>query len=913
MAIRRGGSRSNSRQITIEILGDDRQARRAFEAAIRASEDFSTKTQRSLDQVNTKAQQFAQGFAKGFDAARFSLDTFARRLGENVRGDLDALVTWGQRAVLAVTGVATAVGAIAIKGGLDRALNIEDARAKLSALGHDAEGVEAAMTSALDAVKGTSFGLDAAAGAAAQAMAAGVEAGEDLTRVLRLTGDAAAFMGNDFERAGQIINKVLASDRLTMREVNQLHVANIGILQMLADQYGVSALEMRKMVEEGKVNSEIFLQALEDNIGGAALKLGETTRGTFSNMRAAMSRFGEALVTNILPVAKDFFVAVTEGFDRLTRRIKPFVEEFTQSDLFRTLRRNIERLPELFDRAVDAAIRFWEATDGLRTAIGNVVAGGAAIIGFVIDLNNRLGGLPAILAAVAIGLNALFAHPVIAGLGLVAWAVGEITREGREAEAAVGRLKSAIEEFETTGDDTRLFEEVGNQLADIVGDAQLLVDLLRELAITPEQAVGFVLGDPDDIEAVNQKLREYQTEAERAFQAGDISAHEFARRVGATGSVLSLTEEALTTVQARYKEGEAAANAFLEAQRNLEREAADRALRQYFKDAEQQGDAWRDSAAAAEEYRNRIEALEGAIHDLATTWGNELNREFQNWINIFEQAPELELTKILGEPIERDGEKVENVLASGLDAMIQNAETRIDQAERWLEGLQVLQEAGLTNLLEEFRARGVEGLADLEDVVADLDTGGARALQLEEMLSEARELGTSVTGELGLAMAAEALTLYAQAEEIGEGVVEAIARGVRGANIEIDLSLVTSARIQATGRRRPILGRPDASSAGVIPRALGGRVDPGGTYLVGDGGRTEVLQLGPAHRGFIWPSIPAFAQSMAAATASSTTIDLKVLVDARGATDPHAVGLASRRAIARELEMFQRGMPQRRL
>ena len=913
MAIRRGGSRSNSRQITIEILGDDRQARRAFEAAVKASEDFSTKTQRSLDQVNTKAQRFAQGFAKGFDTARFSLDTFARRLGENVRGDLDALVTWGQRAVLAVTGVATAVGAIAIKGGLDRALNIEDARAKLSALGHDAEGVEAAMTSALDAVKGTSFGLDAAAGAAAQAMAAGVEAGEDLTRVLRLTGDAAAFMGNDFERAGQIINKVLASDRLTMREVNQLHVANIGILQMLADQYGVSALEMREMVEDGKVNSEIFLQVLEDNIGGAALKLGETTRGTFSNMRAAMSRFGEALVTNILPVAKDFFVAVTEGFDRLTRRIKPFVEEFTQSDLFRTLRRNIERLPELFDRAVDAAIRFWEATDGLRTAIGNVVAGGAAIIGFLIDLNNRLGGLPALLGLVAIGLNALFAHPVIAGLGLVAWAVGEITREGREAEAAVGRLKSAIEEFETTGDDTRLFEEVGNQLADIVGDAQLLVDLLRELAITPEQAVGFVLGDPDDIEAVNQKLREYQTEAERAFQAGDISAHEFARRVGATGSVLSLTEEALTTVQARYKEGEDAVNAFLEAQRNLDREAADRALRAYFKDAEQQGDAWRDSAAAAEEYRNRIEALEGAIYDLAQTWGNELNREFQNWINIFEQAPELELTKILGEPIERDGEKVENVLASGLDAMIQNAETRIDQAERWLEGLQVLQEAGLTNLLEEFRARGVEGLADLEDVVADLDTGGARALELEEMLSEARELGTSVTGELGLAMAAEALTLYSQAEEIGEGVVEAIARGVRGANIEIDLSLVTSARIQAISRDRPILGRPGTSSADFIPRALGGRVDPGGTYLVGDGGRTEVLQLGPAHRGFIWPSIPAFAQSMAAATASSTTINLKVLVDARGATDPHAVGLASRRAIARELETFQRGMPQRRL
>src|SRR5690606_29569846 len=219
----------------------------------------------------------ASGLVRGLADAEKETKGALGRIGGLTEGAAKVAVG----ATAAVAGVGAAVGAIAIRGGLARALNIEDARAKLSALGHDAEGVEAAMTSALDAVKGTSFGLDAAAGAAAQAMAAGVEVGEDLTRVLRLTGDAAAFMGNDFERAGQIINKVLASDRLTMREVNQLHVANIGILQMLADQYGVSALEMRKMVEEGKVNSEIFLQVLEDNIGGAALKLGDTTRGTF--------------------------------------------------------------------------------------------------------------------------------------------------------------------------------------------------------------------------------------------------------------------------------------------------------------------------------------------------------------------------------------------------------------------------------------------------------------------------------------------------------------------------------------------------------------------------------------------------------------------------------------------------------
>src|SRR5690606_25695569 len=373
-------------------------------------------------------------------------------------------------------------------------------------------------------------------------------------------------------------------------------------------------------------------------------------------------------------------------------------------------------------------------------------------------------------------------------------------------------------------------------------------------------------------------------------------------------------EEALTTVQARYNEGEAAANAFLEAQRNLEREAADRALRQYFKDAEQQGDAWRDSAAAAEEYRARVEALDAAIHELATTWGSELNKEFQNWINIFEQAPELEVSKILGEPIERDGEKVENVLASGLDALIQNAETRIDQAERWLEGLQVLQEAGLTNLLAEFRARGVEGLADLEEVVRDIDQGGERALKLDQMLEEARDVGAEITGEIGVAMAAEARSLYAQAEDIGEELVNRIAQGASGAEIEIDLTLVTSARKRELGAAIQGGRRPAPHNlAGVIPRALGGRVDPGGTYLVGDGGRTEVLQLGPAHRGFIWPSIPAFMSAAMAMGGGGPTIQVSISQTFNGSTDPAMAGRAARRAVARELERFNRGMPQRQL
>src|SRR5690606_788456 len=107
-----------------------------------------------------------------------------------------------------------------------------------------------------------------------------------------------------------------------------------------------------------------------------------------------------------------------QGFDTITARLRPFVAEFSRSDFFRGLVEGVQRIPELFDRAVEAIINAWDATEGLRTAFGNLVAGGAAIIQFVINLNNWLGGIPGILAGIAAALALLYAYPVIAGLGL---------------------------------------------------------------------------------------------------------------------------------------------------------------------------------------------------------------------------------------------------------------------------------------------------------------------------------------------------------------------------------------------------------------------------------------------------------------------------------------------------------------
>lgn len=232
-----------------------------------------------------------------------------------------------KRVGLGVAALAGTVGTLAIGGGISRALNIEDAQAKLKGLGHDTQSVETIMTNALAAVKGTAFGLDAAATTAASAVASGIKPGQELERYLRLTADAATIAGVSMEEMGSIINKVQAKGVAQMDDLNRLTERGVPILQMLADEYGVTADEMSKMVSKGEVDAERFRKALEDNVAGAALASGDTTRGAFANMRAALSRFGLVFVEDGLAGAKTFFNEITVILDGLSDRVRPWVDK----------------------------------------------------------------------------------------------------------------------------------------------------------------------------------------------------------------------------------------------------------------------------------------------------------------------------------------------------------------------------------------------------------------------------------------------------------------------------------------------------------------------------------------------------------------------------------------------------------
>lgn len=257
----------------------------------------------------------SRGFGRQMEAQIGpQVDQSGKGIGSRLMGGMGKTLKVG--AFAAGGAIAGILGTSLVKG-FQRLQGIDQAEAKLRGLGHSAKSVDTIMDNALASVKGTAFGLDAAATSAAGAVAAGVKPGKDLERTLKLVGDAATIAGTDMGSMGAIFNKVAASDMIQGDVLAQLGDAGIPILQMLGKEMGVSATEVRKMASEGKINFATFQNAMESGLGGAAQESGKTFSGALANMNAALGRLGANLLGGVFSQMPALFGRATAALDRL--------------------------------------------------------------------------------------------------------------------------------------------------------------------------------------------------------------------------------------------------------------------------------------------------------------------------------------------------------------------------------------------------------------------------------------------------------------------------------------------------------------------------------------------------------------------------------------------------------------------
>lgn len=261
------------------------------------------------------------------------------RLGSSISdgfgGAMKTVVGLVGSGITAVTGLAaagaTAVGVTigaALTAGFSRLTTIETAQAKLKALGNTSQDIAEIMKDANNSVLGTQYSLADAVTAAASAVAAGIKPGQDLTKYLKLQGNAAAVAGVDFSDLGLVMNQVQSQNKAYTQDLNQVASRGIPIYQSLAKVYGTTQEGLRDLLQSGSVDAAHFRAALELNVGNAADEIGKTTVGSFENMKAAFTRFGAALLAPAFPAFAKVFNSIRDALDATAKAVQPLIEEY---------------------------------------------------------------------------------------------------------------------------------------------------------------------------------------------------------------------------------------------------------------------------------------------------------------------------------------------------------------------------------------------------------------------------------------------------------------------------------------------------------------------------------------------------------------------------------------------------------
>ena len=152
-----------------------------------------------------------------------------------------------------VIGVGAAAGgalAGSIAKGVGRLNSLDQASAKLEALGNSGQEVDGIMSNALASVKGTAFGIGEAAGTAATMVASGVKPGKELESVLTGVADSAAIAGVGMDDMGLIWGKVAAKGKLDGETMAQMLERQIPIYDILSEKTGIARSEERRVGKE---------------------------------------------------------------------------------------------------------------------------------------------------------------------------------------------------------------------------------------------------------------------------------------------------------------------------------------------------------------------------------------------------------------------------------------------------------------------------------------------------------------------------------------------------------------------------------------------------------------------------------------------------------------------------------------
>lgn len=209
-----------------------------------------------------------------------------------------------------------------------RARNIENATFSMRSLfGETKKGLKMVQDMMADggpvrnAVAGTRFGLDEAAGAAAMFAAAGVESGEKMESVLKSVAGVATVTNRSFADISDVLGDMATRGYASGDTLSRLAERNFNLTKDLQEALGKTAEEITNMARKREISADTVFEVLQ-KYADASQKANDTYDGAYENLKAALGRMSVEVETNWRETKRKVFVDLIRMIDNFTYSMK---------------------------------------------------------------------------------------------------------------------------------------------------------------------------------------------------------------------------------------------------------------------------------------------------------------------------------------------------------------------------------------------------------------------------------------------------------------------------------------------------------------------------------------------------------------------------------------------------------------
>src|SRR5699024_6554367 len=302
-----------------------------------------------------------------------------------------------------------------------------------------------------------------------------VKPGRELNAALDGTVALASLAGTSLDDMSQALQGAATSGDLTGKELYMLQTRGVNALSILADAYGVTQSEAERMVKEGKISFNDFMDAVNKTTDGAAKIMGTSIRSMWENLNAALGRAGEKIVGPLLEGFRTVAPALTSVIDSIGVEVGTMMEGVAAR-----IQPVFEDIADWLDNLASGG-GFSDLIGMFEKVKGAAIVLGTAGIGPLLRQIPLIGGLFRGLTG-PIGL--------VIGLFIEMWTESEILRNA--VSDAFQRIGEAVQgsggAFESLSD---LVSTVAKALGDTLGTAlNIVVPIVETLAkafnATPE-------------------------------------------------------------------------------------------------------------------------------------------------------------------------------------------------------------------------------------------------------------------------------------------------------------------------------------------------------------------------------------------------------------------------------------------